>query len=371
MHRDLKPSNLFLAKRRDGRELVKVLDFGISKLVSPGEGDTTQSGTMLGSPKYMSPEQMLSMSDVDARSDIWSLAAILYEFVTGRAPFHADTTPRVCALVLAADPTPPRVYRPDLPLEVESIILRCLQKERANRIPTLVELATALQPFGSDRSSLSPFDRVSHRGAARASSCARAGRDHGPFAGGRHCAKPLAPLENSDTRIDRVPVNKAPIVRHVAIGMTAGVVVPLLATLYMALRTPVVAAPGLAKDRPVASPAITATAARTRDDPTASSTSDNSDNSDNSAILAQEAVAPNASDVPDVALLQPSSVRPALSARPTVGHSSSGASTFGWTSTSGDVSPFAPATRTTPTLAPALSGTAARETKDPFQRSRW
>jgi serine/threonine-protein kinase len=148
VHRDLKPGNLFLHRRRDNKTVVKVLDFGISKLESPGEQDTTKTGQMMGSPKYMSPEQMLSMRDVDARSDIWSLGAILYEFLTGRPPFVADTTPRICALVLNSDPEPPRNLRPEIPVEVEQTILRCLDKDPDRRFPDVASLVSALAPFG-------------------------------------------------------------------------------------------------------------------------------------------------------------------------------------------------------------------------------
>ena len=104
VHRDLKPSNLFLHQRKDGRPLVKVLDFGISKLDGPGEQDTTKEGQMMGSPKYMSPEQMMSMHHVDGRSDIWSLGAILYEFFTGRPP-SSPRAPRASA-PWCSTPTP-------------------------------------------------------------------------------------------------------------------------------------------------------------------------------------------------------------------------------------------------------------------------
>ena len=147
VHRDLKPSNLFLHTLRDGRRVVKVLDFGISKLETPGEMDTTKTGQMMGSPKYMSPEQMLSMRDVDARSDIWSMGAILYDLLCGRPPFVADSTPRICALVLNTDPALPSSLRPDLPRDLELIILRCLDKEADRRFADVRALMNALAPF--------------------------------------------------------------------------------------------------------------------------------------------------------------------------------------------------------------------------------
>ena len=147
VHRDLKPSNVFLHTRRDGRRVVKVLDFGISKVDAPGEQDTTKTGQMMGSPKYMSPEQMTSMRDVDGRADIWSLGAILFDLICGRPPFIADTTPRICALVLNADPPLPSTLRPEIPHELEMILLRCLDKDPDRRFADVRTFVAALAPF--------------------------------------------------------------------------------------------------------------------------------------------------------------------------------------------------------------------------------
>jgi serine/threonine-protein kinase len=150
VHRDLKPANLFLAQGHNGEEIVKVLDFGISKVESPGEEESTKTGQMMGSPKYMAPEQMLSMHDVDGRSDIWSLGAILYDFVAGRTPFMADTTPQLCALVLHGTPPPPRQFRADLPEGLEAVILRCLERQPERRYASIAELVAALAPFAPE-----------------------------------------------------------------------------------------------------------------------------------------------------------------------------------------------------------------------------
>jgi serine/threonine protein kinase len=147
VHRDLKPSNLFLARRSDGRELIKVLDFGISKIEGPSIEDATRTGTMMGSPKFMAPEQMVSMHNVDSRADLWSLGAILYTLLTGISPFMAQSTPQVCALVLGSEPVPPSVHRADIPAELEAIVLRCLQKNPVKRFSTATELRRALAPF--------------------------------------------------------------------------------------------------------------------------------------------------------------------------------------------------------------------------------
>jgi eukaryotic-like serine/threonine-protein kinase len=161
VHRDLKPANLFLARRRDGKSIIKVLDFGISKIegVTLSEADSTKPGTMLGSPRFMAPEQMMSMRDVDGRADIWSLGAILYKLLTGVAPFAGDTMPQVCSLVLNVDPVPPDSYRSEIPAELADIVLRCLQKNPAKRFASVAELVLALEPWCANAYAMTPAPR--------------------------------------------------------------------------------------------------------------------------------------------------------------------------------------------------------------------
>jgi eukaryotic-like serine/threonine-protein kinase len=145
IHRDLKPANLFLAKKRSGETLIKVLDFGISKLLE--DTRITQTAVGMGSAEYMSPEQMKSATDVDARSDIWSLGVTLYELLTGKTPFHAEGVGQVAAAVLMKDPAPPRKRRPDIPAGLEAVILRCLDKDPDRRFAGAGDLYAALAPF--------------------------------------------------------------------------------------------------------------------------------------------------------------------------------------------------------------------------------
>ncbi len=148
VHRDLKPANLFLTQRSDGTPCVKVLDFGISKITGPNSGlQMTKTSTVMGSPLYMSPEQMASSKDVDARSDIWSLGAILYELLTNTQPFLADTLPQVCAMILQNDPPSIRAGRPDVPEALEQVAFKCLAKRREDRYQSVAELAVALADF--------------------------------------------------------------------------------------------------------------------------------------------------------------------------------------------------------------------------------
>jgi serine/threonine-protein kinase len=149
IHRDLKPANLFLTQRADGSDSIKILDFGISKVLTADGRSEGKTGTssLLGSPVYMAPEQMSAAKTIDARVDIWALGTILFELVTGTAPFDAPTLPEVCVRVLQEPPVRPCALRPDVPTDFEAIILRCLQKEPEHRFQTASDLALALCPF--------------------------------------------------------------------------------------------------------------------------------------------------------------------------------------------------------------------------------
>lgn len=153
VHRDLKPENLYLAATREGN-VIKVLDFGISKNtgVSPGlspRSVPTSDGYVIGSPYYMSPEQMRA-GDVDARADIWSLGAILYELLSGHCPFEGESLPVVCSAVLSdKEAEPLSKLAPRVPEGLSLVVARCLHKDRTARFPNVTDLAVALSPFAS------------------------------------------------------------------------------------------------------------------------------------------------------------------------------------------------------------------------------
>lgn len=149
VHRDLKPQNLFLAKGRDGVSRIKVLDFGLAKELqqteSKDQSQVTTDNMLLGSPQFMSPEQVRAPSEVDARSDIWSLGATLYQLFTGEPPFVSATVFGLLARIMA-DPAPRvRDRAPDVPEAIERVILRCLEKEPDKRFASADELAQALR----------------------------------------------------------------------------------------------------------------------------------------------------------------------------------------------------------------------------------
>jgi serine/threonine-protein kinase len=150
IHRDLKPGNLFLARRRDKSSSVKVLDFGISKVAVGPASAMTQTSSVMGSPLYMSPEQLMSAKHVDARSDIWSMGIVLYELLAGGPPYIADTMPEVVAKILQMPLPPLRQTRPGVPEELTQVVARCLAKDPAQRYANVADLARALTPFTPD-----------------------------------------------------------------------------------------------------------------------------------------------------------------------------------------------------------------------------
>ena len=152
VHRDLKPSNLFLANRADGSAIVKVLDFGISKAATEaGMSVARLTGTavIMGSPLYMSPEQLRSSRDVDARTDVWSLGIILYELIGGVTPYPGESVTETIANIMTEEAPPLATLCRDLPPKLQGVIDRCLQKKRDERYASIVELAEDLASFGS------------------------------------------------------------------------------------------------------------------------------------------------------------------------------------------------------------------------------
>ncbi len=147
VHRDLKPANLFLTSRPDGSAFVKVLDFGISKVLGSDDNQLTGTSDMLGSPLYMAPEQIRNARDVDTRADVWSIGTILYRLLAGRAAFEGPGSAATLAAIIGDMPASLRAIRPDVPPDLEAIVLRCLEKDRNRRLQTVRELAIALQRF--------------------------------------------------------------------------------------------------------------------------------------------------------------------------------------------------------------------------------
>lgn len=203
VHRDLKPSNLFLTHTQSGVPLIKVLDFGISKMsneflgVAAQDARLTGETALIGSPLYMSPEQIRSAKDVDGRTDVWSLGVILHELLSGKTPFDGENYSALLASIAADQPIPLHVHLPSAPPELEAVILHCLEKKPDLRVASVLELARLLEPFATpeavhsveralhsvNRTSHTPapnFARIATSGGSRASRASRVSRASSP-----------------------------------------------------------------------------------------------------------------------------------------------------------------------------------------------
>ncbi|HEY1693496.1 MAG TPA: protein kinase [Polyangiaceae bacterium] len=150
VHRDLKPDNLFLSTRAAGKSVLKILDFGISKLSakrSTSGRELTHADDKFGTPVYMSPEQLRSSGAVDARADVWAIGVVLFELLTGRLPFDGDQLPELCTAILTMPPLPLRSVRTGMPDGLQEVIEHCLEKECEVRYQNVGELAQDLAPF--------------------------------------------------------------------------------------------------------------------------------------------------------------------------------------------------------------------------------
>ncbi|HEV8248236.1 MAG TPA: serine/threonine-protein kinase [Polyangiaceae bacterium] len=149
VHRDLKPENLFLTHGKSGAELIKIIDFGISKQHCLRKSRSLTNPSMsLGSPHYMAPEQIRTPSDVDARADIWSLGVVMYELLSGQSPFDGPSWREVCTAVLTGHAAP---LRPRIPEALQAIVMRCLERNQSARFANVDELAHALRAFLSGK----------------------------------------------------------------------------------------------------------------------------------------------------------------------------------------------------------------------------
>jgi serine/threonine-protein kinase len=267
VHRDLKPANLFLARRSDGTVRVKLLDFGISKL-APLMGGTpdvgmTSTQALMGSPLYMSPEQLRSSKNVDRRADIWSMGVILYEMFGGRSPFEADTLPEVCARIMAEPPATLGSIKPELPPALDGVIMRCLEKDPMRRFPDVASLAQALAPFGPPEAR-GAAERIAR--LARAS--APSSKEVSPDASGPVMAVQMAPhapigaaQTNASFSSNPVLPRRSPVVPIAILSAVVGI---MAVVAVVALRGRGTVKPAVdTTNTPAASGATTATAAAT------------------------------------------------------------------------------------------------------------
>jgi serine/threonine-protein kinase len=151
IHRDLKPGNLFVTRRVDGTPSIKVLDFGLSKIsrgaTASSDFTATTSKSMMGSPLYMAPEQLMAQPTVGPRSDIYAVGCILFELLSGRTPFRGESLPELIAQVLHGELRSLCSLRPEVPAPLEAVILKCLERDVTRRVASVAELVEALAPF--------------------------------------------------------------------------------------------------------------------------------------------------------------------------------------------------------------------------------
>lgn len=155
IHRDLKPDNIFLVDTGAPLPSIKILDFGISRILDSnvsggGMIKLTQTGFLVGTPAYMSPEHARGKTDVDHRADIYALGVILYECLTGRLPHEGENYNAILTQIITEDPTPPRILRPDIPPQLEALILRTLDRDRDSRYQSAFEMFCDLMVFVGD-----------------------------------------------------------------------------------------------------------------------------------------------------------------------------------------------------------------------------
>jgi serine/threonine-protein kinase len=156
VHRDMKPSNCFVITKDGDPDFIKLVDFGISKVKSADEAPAahlTRTNSALGTPLYMSPEQARSPRDVDHRTDLYSVGAILYEMLTGRTPYTADSGEytEILFKIFTTDPEYIKTFRPDLPDGLAAAVHRALTRELDQRFASAVDMAEALAPYGDER----------------------------------------------------------------------------------------------------------------------------------------------------------------------------------------------------------------------------
>jgi serine/threonine-protein kinase len=273
VHRDLKPDNIFLSYEEDGvRRQPKVLDFGISKLSNDGSGidmRLTRTGAVVGTPYYMSPEQIRGLAGLDKRADIYSFGVILYESLTGRVPFHADTYGALVLEIATGTAPPPHELVPGLPVELAMIVMRAMAREAGQRFQDMESLVRALEPYAGPQAV-----RMERRDPTGAAIDLEATRISAPIRTPRPASIMTRGPASGSPRITSTPFAAEVAEQPRRFGLTSGPVLFVVAAIaivggiWFFTREPEAAAPEQVvippsyreNPRPIASPATAATA---------------------------------------------------------------------------------------------------------------
>jgi serine/threonine-protein kinase len=160
VHRDVKPENLFLHEPPGQPPIVKVLDFGAVKELMSKMTKLTRTGSTMGSPAYMPPEQVRAEENIDQRADVWAMGVTMYELLTGKLPFGGESVPQTLAAILRDEHIPLRVHRPDAPVELEALIACAFEKDRQRRYPSCGEMLEALKAVRAKLQQTSPVTKT-------------------------------------------------------------------------------------------------------------------------------------------------------------------------------------------------------------------
>jgi serine/threonine-protein kinase len=160
VHRDVKPENLFLHEPPGQPPIVKVLDFGAVKELMSKMTKLTRTGSTMGSPAYMPPEQVRAEENIDQRADVWAMGVTMYELLTGKLPFGGESVPQTLAAILRDEHIPLRVRRPDAPVELEALIACAFEKDRQRRYPSCGEMLEALKAVRAKLQQTSPVTKT-------------------------------------------------------------------------------------------------------------------------------------------------------------------------------------------------------------------
>ena len=260
VHRDLKPGNIFMARTRDRGTVPKVLDFGVSRL-RDGHLGTEHTGTavVLGTPRYMAPEQVRGARDVDGRADQYALGVMLYQGSTGSVPIDEPAVFELLRRVVNGDFAPPRVRRPDLPEAFERVVLRAMAKRPEDRFPTVRELGAALLPFASERTRVIYGDSLDTSFPAELLNALPPPVVAAPMPAAPPVVTAPAPHADGTVTLREVPLevparHSSPEVRALSLLLAAVAAVAVLLTVWIAMRPHATPLPPQAAVQPLAQP---------------------------------------------------------------------------------------------------------------------